>query len=238
MKEFLERDGIMSRCFKQILECPNCHHKQDFLVWYSLNNEEYPEVNQALKDGDLFSFQCEQSHHRFFIDRHFVYHMVAEKMIVHLILDAKDEEMTYQQVRHLQNISSEHHQNIEDSYDKSDVIEQRIVRHFEDLLEKITVAETGLDDHVIELMKHMIIEKAVGYFPIKFEDFRFIVLNNEPAFIFIHQNKIVYRVPFSMPFYQQVYRGFKRLIEEDTALIIDDEWANQMYEYRERESDL
>ena len=127
------------------LTCPKCGKAGIFTVWDSVNTKLNPDTAAAVKSQELFRYHCPHCgtavtvNYGFLyhdMDRHFmIYYAPGDDDVANANKDMKDNEGKFQ------------------SMIESAAYVYRLVRTKEDLLEKITIFEAGLDDRLMELTK-------------------------------------------------------------------------------------
>lgn len=69
-----EIQSAMSLHTLEKIQCPECGHSQEMLVWQSLNVSLDPEAQKDLLEGKINVLDCSKCHHKTFINTPFVYH--------------------------------------------------------------------------------------------------------------------------------------------------------------------
>ncbi|WP_293987238.1 CpXC domain-containing protein [uncultured Megasphaera sp.] len=127
------------------LTCPQCGKAGIFTVWDSVNTKLDPDAAAAVKSQELFRYHCPHCGTAVTVNYGFLYHDMGRHFMIYYApgdddvananKDMKDNEGKFQ------------------SMIESAAYVYRLVRTKEDLLEKITIFEAGLDDRLMELTK-------------------------------------------------------------------------------------
>lgn len=134
----------MSSHSTERITCQACGHVQDFTVWSSLNTSLDPDAKQRLIDGGLLTFKCAQCGDTARVEYNLLYHDMDAHWMVWL-LPSGDWPEPYQKDTPPFNLFKETSQ-----------YRLRVVRSFNELLEKVYVADSKLDDFAIEVIKLML----------------------------------------------------------------------------------
>jgi hypothetical protein len=121
--------------------CPRCGHSQDFLIWPSLNVSLDPDQKPRLLSGELHRFTCGKCASQTEVAYPLLYHDMKRKIMVHYLEEGDTpEELPDGILGGLLGIMRE-------SY------AFRYVHSRNELVEKINIADAGLDDRVVEIFK-------------------------------------------------------------------------------------
>ena len=116
--------------------CSHCRQQTEIPVRQSINTALDPEVKARVKDGSLFVWECPYCGHRNLAVYQTLYHDPDARLMVWLL---PGEEQAPQA--------------IEEAVKDLEGYTLRLVRSVGDLIEKVNVHDTGLDDVVLEMCK-------------------------------------------------------------------------------------
>ncbi len=130
------------------LSCARCGATSTARTYDSINASDSPELKAALKDGSLFLHECPHCGANNLIREKLLYHDPAAKLMLWLtlgdeVLEAKAREM----------------------YAGIDGLSDYVLRFVDEpgeLIEKVKIFDSGLDDAVMELCKHLTRLELIG----------------------------------------------------------------------------
>lgn len=121
------------------INCPECGAEGEFTLWESVNKQLSPKIAEKVRSGELFKWTCPKCGQTFTVPYPMLYHDMDKSFMVYLLtsrLDPADGKLTkYGIFQH------------EYTY--------RSVFEIDDLREKISIFEDGLDDRAVELVKYI-----------------------------------------------------------------------------------
>ncbi|MCQ2349243.1 MAG: CpXC domain-containing protein [Paludibacteraceae bacterium] len=120
------------------IKCPKCGEDGAFKVWTSVNATLNPELREKVLDGSMFHFHCEKCGGDFILPNPTLYHDMNHQFMVWLVANPSDKMPGF-------SLSG----NPEFANYKC-----RVVSSLDELNEKIFIFESGLNDVVIEIIKH------------------------------------------------------------------------------------
>lgn len=126
------------------LACPVCQTEAKRYIHTAINAKRHPELKEQLIAGTLLNFECETCGAKRHLEVETLYHDPDLKLVVYLapkINDAREETLN-----RLESLRTE----LPGSLDNYHL---RIVTRQADLLEKIQIFDSGLNDQSIELVK-------------------------------------------------------------------------------------
>lgn len=124
--------------------CKKCGNSHDFEFTQSVNVAESPELKDKILSGEFFTWTCVECGTKNLINYPFLYHDSDSSL---MILETST------------NIKSE---GLPEGYTG------RIVRSFGDLIEKIKIFDSGLDDIIIEMCKFITLQEMNKELALKF----------------------------------------------------------------------
>jgi hypothetical protein len=133
----------MSMPKSQLLTCPKCGHRQQFVIWQSLNVTLNPNEKPLLLSGSLTRFICEACQHSVQVNYPLLYHDMENQFMVWFWPGSGNPE-TAQIQDHVA------------SY------QLRIAHSMNELREKVVLFEKKFDDRIMEVFKWMLRTQAAG----------------------------------------------------------------------------
>ena len=142
----------MSITTEVLAQCSKCGQQHKVTVYRSINTSENPELKDKVKDGSLFLWECPHCGQVNLAKYETLYHDPAAKLMVWLIPAGEISETQMQAITM--------HTKAMGGYTL------RRVNDMGSLMEKVLIAEAGLDDVVLEMCKYVtkleMIQKSVG----------------------------------------------------------------------------
>lgn len=215
----------MSMQHQQDITCPACQKTGDFTVWDSIDIKENPDMKDRIASLEAFQYHCPHCGATVNVDYGFLYHDKDRHFIVFFAPTADDEQRADRDMSEGQEAFTAMSQNEGYLF--------RLVRTKEDLLEKITVFEAGLDDRLTELTK----AAALAQFKAQDQDF------NVTSCHFVSQDDGSLRLVFFdkasgegayidfkdslAPLYQQFEQSLSENLPKEEAVLarIDQAWT-------------
>ncbi len=124
--------------------CRNCGHSHSFEFCNSVNPVRNPEIKEKIKNGELFTWRCPKCECVNLINTPFLYHDSEERLMILLTGESLRAE------------------SLPEGYTG------RIVRSAGELIEKIKIFDSGLDDIVIEMCKYVTLREIGRDVSLKF----------------------------------------------------------------------
>ena len=142
----------MSITNQALAPCSKCGQQNTVTIYRSINISENPELKAKVKDGSLFLWECPHCKQVNLAKYETLYHDPAAKLMVWLIPSGEISETQMQAITM--------HTKAMGGYTL------RRVNDMGSLMEKVLIAEAGLDDVVLEMCKYVtkleMIQKSVG----------------------------------------------------------------------------
>ena len=126
----------MSSCNTTRITCPKCQNQQDFTIWNSVNVDLDSTLKDRLLSGKLTRFTCDKCSQSTEITYPLLYHDMTRKLMVNFVTNKETTDLSASPFGAMLK-----------GY------QLRIVTSRNQLLEKIWIAEAGLDDRAMELFK-------------------------------------------------------------------------------------
>lgn len=215
----------MSSCHQEQVTCPKCGQISEAKIWDSINVQLDPAMKEKVETLEAFSFTCPHCRNVALMKYNFLYHDMDEAVMIYVVVDEEGRRKAE---------ASFNEQSIALMKEKA-AYRFRIVPSFEGLLEKILLADAGLDDRVVELLKIIAENQAQAQFP----DFhvagcRFIETAAGEQVIRLQDDEqgqaldVDYAASFS-ELYEKLKDEFAEELEElsKDSLVIDKSWAEQ-----------
>jgi hypothetical protein len=142
----------MSITNQALAPCSKCGQQNTVTIYRSINISENPELKEKVKDGSLFLWECPHCKQVNLAKYETLYHDPSAKLMVWLIPSGEISETQMQAITM--------HTKAMGGYTL------RRVNDMGSLMEKVLVAEAGLDDVVLEMCKYVtkleMLQKSVG----------------------------------------------------------------------------
>ena len=146
----------MSQHQEATYQCPNCGHEQEITIWESVNVQIDPEMKDKILNNEFFRQICSECNTVSQVYYTFLYHDMENSLMVYMI-ESDDTEEIKEEIENIKGIgdffdygvlsNNTALKELDDDYCR------RIVMNYNELLEKICIAQSKLDDRIIEIMK-------------------------------------------------------------------------------------
>lgn len=154
----------MSKNHIEYVTCPECGKQLSYTYWDSVNVSLNPEFKEKVLDKSLFNVTCKCGFEIKWLHP-FLYHDMNKKLMIQFV--SFDDVM--ESVNAFENIRK----TMQKDFEQKDYL-FRIVINYNDLVEKIYIADAGFNDEVIELMKNIFVRASKkGQPDVKDFDIRF-----------------------------------------------------------------
>lgn len=134
----------MSLPRSETVECPTCGQPQDVSVWASVNVTIDPDLKREVLDGSVAHFKCRACRHSIKIEGDLLYHDMTKRLAVWLKYPDEDGFVGVDPA------AAAVAEVLGEAYVR------RVVASYEELVEKIKIADAGLDDREIEMFKLLV----------------------------------------------------------------------------------
>ena len=125
--------------------CPDCKKEFPFEVWQSVNVQLNPEMREKVLDHSIFNFKCPECGLEAHTDYPFLYNDMKNGFMIQYCPDKEDFDNCKKALEEIQESDS--------ATGALNIKFLRIVTNYFQLVEKIQIFESGLDDRQIELLK-------------------------------------------------------------------------------------
>lgn len=129
----------MSKIIDVKLNCPECGAEGEFTLWESVNKQLSPESAEKVKSGEIFKWTCPKCGKTFTVPYSMLYHDMDIPLMIYLLTNQLD----------LSKSAFGREAMFQKDYT------YRAVYDIDDLREKISIFEDGLDDRGVELVKYV-----------------------------------------------------------------------------------
>ena len=212
----------MSKFSIQTGMCPRCENMIEINRWDSINVSLDPDMKNKVLDRSAFFVECPSCGLRFTINYGFLYHDMEKKYMLHYV-QSEEEELD---VIRIYNSADE-----ENAVMRESALMQgylfRIVRSYNELIEKISIFDAGLDDRVMEIYK-VLIELSGNDDQYDPEETR--MLYDRPkgidSILVVERNRLKATIPISMEMYGSLKDRYAGILSDDVKenLLINREW--------------
>ena len=195
---------------QKTIKCPQCGKDQVANIYDSLNSEQR-ELVAALFDNSLFKCECSCGH-VFLLNYPLVYNDPDHGLLAHYIGDG-DVEQAQKELKESAELLG-----------FSKELACRVVKSVDELKEKAFIAQMGLDDRIMELVKLVYLRQIFAAYPdIKIDSIYFSVQDGKNILLFLGDVNL--SLDFSYEIYAKLAEQFTGL---DNPLIVDYKWAKEV----------
>lgn len=206
----------MSECSKEQIKCPRCHYDSPMTVWNSINSDLNPELKEKLLDGELYHWKCEVCGLEIDVPFGTLYHDMEHKFML-FFSPNEDEEDKYKEIKIPLPSGLEFRK-----------YTFRTVYGLDQLREKISILEFGLNDIAVERMKFFI--RLGDYDVLPHDKLFFLKVDSDPEemksfgfergvikFLCLREGKY----PGIMPFPMEQYFDYLLTVDMDPRMRVD-----------------
>lgn len=201
-----------------MFQCPQCGKKEPLLMTPRVNVSKHPELKDAIMDNSLFAFHCPECGYESVIQYHMIYHDPKNKIVIQLT-ESTDQDSEI------------------DTYRKKENYKCRNVSDPNEISEKITMFENGLDDRIIEIEKAItggaVHEINPDFSP---EGMYFVPKDNKWVFLVYGREGFIGELPFDRNAYREIERNMiphiPKLLLDSTR--INNQWVGLVMEMLEK----
>jgi len=199
----------MSMPVTEEIACPACGHKQDFVLWQSINVTLDPDLKQKVISRELFKFTCDKCKEQTTIVYPTLYHDMAKLMMIWLALGPGTPDLDLGPMQSMMKGILKH-----------DIM--RVVRSHNELVEKLLVFDANLDDRVIEFMKLRLLPGLSEDIPEVGELFfdSLADVEGEKVMNFVAlTNSGIHRFSISFGAYEETAKGCERMLPDPNTVL-------------------
>lgn len=200
-------------------KCPSCGEKHYMTAWSAVNVGTHPELKEKVLDTSLFEFQCPHCGYTSGILYDCLYHDPERKIMI--VLTGQETENAF-----------ENHGDISQSRYRL-----RTVHLPNELVEKILIFESGLDDRAVEIMKLSVkISLMTDHEDLDVRNLYFSVNDSGYGFVVETDEGFVGEVPADESVYREIERNMlkKMNIMQAEQTLINEDWAVNFIKTTER----
>jgi len=215
----------MSKPISAYIVCPSCNEQFIATYWETLNAELNPAEKEQLIAGTLFFITCPKCNEEHPVMYPMLYHSMAHKVMIWLILNDKDGEGIR---AHFESV---------DNLKMIDGMAQagyrfRFVRNENELREKALIFDCNLDDRIIELLKVTFRTQFHEDHPdVGIVDILFYC---DPSYkmIILAEDGNTYVIEFEKDIHYKTLESIFSQISDNSkdSIVIDQEWATSFSE--------
>ncbi|MDY6084768.1 MAG: CpXC domain-containing protein [Dialister sp.] len=203
----------MSKWRYHDVACPFCGRETKWKLWDYIYIGDEPAMKAAVRDHSAFYFRCSHCEKETYLHYSFLYQEDETKLLIYVCPDGSD----YGEMQKKMTSKA--------SFLYRDY-ERRIVLSYNDFLEKLLIADAGLDDRVIEIIKALLWQQLLTNYPKQnIEEIRF--MTNQSGWEgFIVKTAEAKEATADLN--ETVYNGLTAVLRRnkpEDALIIDRAWA-------------
>ena len=215
--------------FKDNYKCPKCGHEQLVPLLPYINFSKNPEYYALTKNLDIFKVKCEKCCNEELIQFDTLLVDEIHKYFLYFLTDKN----SYNRFKYQITYFIETTLNKDDKYNLDD-FKTRLVFTHNDLIEKMTIFELGLNDKIIEIIKSGFIEKGIIDINV-YDQIYFDCMNNQNLQFVTFSSKtntiepLKYDVDFK--FYNKIIDNIKGLDKQhhDYFEVIDQDWVKRTF---------
>lgn len=212
----------MSRFHEEEITCPQCGKTSRFKVWDSVNTQTDEDMKAAVRSLEAFTMHCPHCGYEHVVSYNFLYHDMEEAVMIYHAADETGEETARQAFKQAMAVL----------HDAAHYV-CRIVHSFDEMLEKLRIADAGLDDRIIALLKLLAERQVEAQYPEFHTTGCYFIRDEEGKFI-IHliddttneALNVDYEASFA-ELYETLRNEFGKELEEQSkdVPVIDKAWA-------------
>ncbi len=139
----------MSESTKEKVTCPYCHIQHEFKKWILIDKGSDPGIDEAVRSGELFIFECPSCKSTYDMNYPFAYHEPENRLFIMYANNSDD----YENARLLLNGEKQSDSEAINRILSLPGYKKRLVFGREEFYEKLLLFDRGLDDGVMEIVK-------------------------------------------------------------------------------------
>ena len=203
---------------KEILKCPKCGKENSFRIWDSVNTTENPEMKRQLITGEMFRMVCEECGAVTNVNYRLLYHDTDRHFMIQYVPDENEADEVIETFEGLKQMAGDIYGNYT----------LRITGSVKSLREKVYIAECGLDDRIVEIMKMVLCvgldENGEEH---DIEEMYLEISEAEPAQFAVKLSDGSWgTVPFSRDIYDKLFAAFAEKADHNpNKYVVNFEWA-------------
>lgn len=212
----------MSHINKENIVCPNCKESSKFNMYNFANIINNPELKERILNKDIFKFICPNCNKEYIVNYNMIYCDTNSKLTIHFVCDKNSLKKTIDLIKEQDTLF-----NLDKELNQKYI--NRIVITADDLIEKIKINDSGLNDKLVEIIKALYIKtikksnQDINIDIIYFDGMR---KDNRGILKFITDDNKEFEDSFTMEFYNEVKVKFSRLLEKNDEIVVNEAYAN------------
>lgn len=140
----------MSINIRKQIKCPSCGSVEEMTLWQSVTVDDSPDLKEDILKGRVNIFRCPSCRAAALVTEPMLYTDAGKRLMISFSpCDDKDRERLLEQVKDASRKSGE--------LESLDGYNLRFVTQYNELLEKILIFDSGLNDKVIEVIKLLVL---------------------------------------------------------------------------------
>lgn len=195
------------------MACPFCGKETKWKLWDYIYTGDDPAMKAAVRDHSAFHFRCSHCGKETYLHYSFLYHEDGGRLLIYVCPDGSD-------YRDMQKKMTAKAGFLYPGY------RRRIVLSYNDFLEKLLIADAGLDDRVIEIIKALLWQQLLTHYPEQnIEEIRFMTGRSGWKGLLV---KTADAKEATADLDETLYHGLMEALQKrkmEDSLIIDRSWA-------------
>lgn len=208
--------------YKTEVICPSCGLRDKFIMHTLIDTRKDPDAENKIFQGTYFTHVCRRCHDEENITYSCMYHDGNRKLLIGFADSEKDlEEMRL-------TLNGQYHRDQVDEVLQKwmNVCTVRLVKSEYQLQEKVLIAHFDLDDRVIELARYAMKQELLK----TRDDITGLYFNTTEGgygFTIGTEEGLEGTIPFTKEMYEEIKEKYHDLLEHDTSIEIDEDWAEE-----------
>lgn len=225
----------MSNFTMERICCPECRTEQNTKVWEEINAKTSPKAKAEILEGNFFEYECKKCGHKINMTYNCIYHDLENGIVIWLIPELQGKEC-----KELNEVIEKDIAKLEKKANEESASEEKLFRLVStpnQLREKLLIAEQGMDDRIVEIMKKIYLANLHMFFPednVKKEDINEVLFDvnkekNRGVVLFTKKYEPIF-LPVNDKMYEKVKEDFIEAVNEFDKKgfeKVDSEWADQ-----------
>ena len=216
----------MSESSMEKVTCPYCHIQHEFKKWILIDKGSDPGIDDAVRSGELFIFECPSCKSSYDMNYPFAYHEPDNKLLILYANNSDD----YENAKLILSGEKKPESNAIQQILNVPGYKKRLVFGREEFYEKLLLFDRGFDDGVMEIVKLFYGEKlAQNQKEDLFDTIRYFKDDEteEGVFFLMKEGQRVGKVNFDEKIYDWVIsKYFDKIVEKiRDSFIVNIHWA-------------
>jgi hypothetical protein len=216
----------------ELIKCPKCGKEHPFTIWGSVNTQDDPEMRYKVRSGEAFRFDCPECKTGVNVNFDILYHQPEDKLMVHYCTTQEGYDEAYAILTGANKEESQAQKALQDLMAAgTEGYVMRLVPSQNQLREKLTIFDNGLDDRIIEFTKAIVISNLQRNQELQYDEILFLIgTDGSYAFELVNQEGSLGVVPFEKSLYDDCAIKFGATIpalRDDPSVVVDLAWVLQ-----------